>query len=88
MCGIGVTQNKVEEADEVRCRFAGDSQSDHICILNAYKVCLGVWCVCVCVCVHCTTLSFSSRAGRRPSRGEDGTRQDLTVGTSFFPTKH
>jgi ATP-dependent RNA helicase DHX36 len=29
--------NKVEEADEVRCRFAGDSQSDHICILNAYK---------------------------------------------------
>ena len=31
-------QNKQEEADEVKRRFAGKSRSDHIALLNAYKV--------------------------------------------------
>ena len=31
-------QGKQEEADEVKRKFAGDSRSDHIALLNAYKV--------------------------------------------------
>ena len=37
-CVYVCAQNKQEEADEVKRRFAGDSRSDHIALLNAYKV--------------------------------------------------
>ena len=38
MCMCIFAQGKQEEADEVKRKFAGDSRSDHIALLNAYKV--------------------------------------------------
>ncbi len=38
VCVCVNVQNKQEEADAVKKRFAGDSQSDHIALLNAFKV--------------------------------------------------
>ena len=37
-CMCMFAQGKQEEADEVKKKFAGDSRSDHIALLNAYKV--------------------------------------------------
>ena len=32
-------QHKLDEADEIKRKFAGDTRSDHIALLRAYNVC-------------------------------------------------
>ena len=83
VCVCLCVQSKQEEADEVKRRFAGNTRSDHIALLNAYKVSYTTD-ICI-ILVHRYIVYMSAivhRDGRRPETMATGRS---TAGIISYP---